>query len=186
MSNGPVRGGAWSGDGQILVASDAGLSRVPASGGPATSLIVTSPSVVNGVVWPQLLPGGRFLYRINSGKNTGTFAATVANPTEAVRLPVTTDTNVLYAPSGDGRGHLLWLDRGGALVAQEFDSATFRVVGEPHPLADPVAKLETIGRMNVAVSDSGVLLYNASGNDSQFKWFDRAGRSLGVVTSPRC
>jgi eukaryotic-like serine/threonine-protein kinase len=115
-------------------------------------------------------------------ENTGVYAASFAKPGEPVRL-VPTDTNGLYAPGGDGKGYLLWL-RGGTLVAQEFDPSTLKLAGEPHPLADPVARVGIVGQMNVAVSTGGMLLYSASNVFSQFTWLDRAGKPLATVGEP--
>ena len=110
------------------------------------------------------------------------YAASFAKPAERLRL-LTTDTNALYAPAATAKSYLLWL-RGGTLVAQEFDPGTLKLAGEPHPVADPVARCGLSGQMNVAVSASGVLLYSASNTLSQFTWFDRAGKPLGVVGEP--
>jgi len=180
------RGGTWSGDGRILYGVlSGGLFQVSASGGIPAPLTTLDAARGEGFHrWPQVLPGGRFLYSVQSQKpeNTGVYAASFAKPGERVRL-LTTDTNALYAPGGDGRSYLLWL-RGGTLVAQEFDTGTLKLEGEPHPVADPVAKLGILGQMNVAVSTDGVLLYSASNTLSQFTWLDRTGKPLGVVGKP--
>lgn len=180
------RGGVWSGDGRILYGgvSD-GLFQVPASGGTPAPLTRLDAARGEGVHrWPQALPGGRFLFSVQSEKpeNTGIYAASFAKPGERIRL-LTTDTNALYAPGGDGRSYLLWL-RGGTLVAQQLDTGTLTLVGEPHPVADPVARIGIVGAMNVAVSAGGVLLYSASNPLSQFTWLDRNGKALGVVGEP--
>jgi Tol biopolymer transport system component/predicted Ser/Thr protein kinase len=183
-SNG--RGAAWSSDGQILFASSAsGLSRVPASGGTPEPLTHTDAS--RGEAWhrwPQVLPGGRFLYLVQSDtpENSGVFVASLAKPAERVRL-LTTDTNALYAPGNDEKSYLLWL-RGGTLFAQEFDARTLKLAGEPHPLADPVAKIGLAGIMKVAVSANGLLLYDDSNPSGRLTWLDRAGKSLGVIGEP--
>ena len=141
------RGGAWGSDGQIVYGTtSSGLFRVPASGGkpsPLTALNASRREVSHR--WPQLLPGGRFLYwaRGDTPENTGIYAASFAKPGEPVRL-APTDTNGLYAPGGDGKGYLLWL-RGGTLVAEEFNPSTLKLAGEPHPLADPVARIGISG-----------------------------------------
>src|SRR6266849_9495714 len=95
--------------------------------------------------FPQLLPGGRFLYLARSGKpeDTGVYAASFAKPGERVKL-VNTDAAAFYAPGGDGKNYLLWM-RGATLVAQELDVAKLQFTGEPHPVADPVAKVSIIG-----------------------------------------
>jgi len=180
------RGGAWTSDGRILCGGvTGGLFQVPESGGTAVPL--TTPDASRREInhrWPQVLPGGRFLYRVQSEKpeNNGIFAASFDKPGERTRL-LTTDTNALYAPGGDGRDYLLWW-RGGTLVAQEFDTGTLKPLGEPHPVADPVARMGVVGLMNVAVSAGGLLLYSASSNLGQFTWFDRTGKPLGVVGEP--
>ncbi len=180
------RGGAWTSDGRILygVVSHS-LFQVPASGGtpkPLTTLDAASEE--SGHSWPQILPGGRFLYSAFSNKfeNRGIFAASFAEPGERMRL-LTTETNALYAPGGDGRSYLLWL-RGGTLVAQEFDAGALKLLGEPQEVADPVARMGVVGLMNVTVSAGGLLLYSASNNLGQLTWFDRTGKSQGVVGEP--
>jgi Tol biopolymer transport system component len=96
---------------------------------------------------------------------------------------LTTDDNALYAQGSDGKGYLLWA-RGGSLVAQEFSASAFKLAGEPHTVADPVAMMGILGQMNVAASTVGVLLYSAFNFSSQFAWLDRAGKPLGVVGEP--
>jgi Tol biopolymer transport system component/predicted Ser/Thr protein kinase len=183
---GVPRGGAWSSDGRILFGVlSGGLFQVPASGGTPSRLTKLDASRGEGSHrWPQALPGGRFLYSVPSGKseNTGIYAASFAKPAERMRL-LTTDTNALYAPGGDGRSYLLWL-RGGTLVAQQLDIGTLKLEGEPHTVADPVNRFGAMGLMNVAVSAGGLLLYSASNSLSQFTWLDRTGNPLGAVGEP--
>src|SRR2546422_292777 len=66
----------------------------------------------------------------------------------------------------------------------KFDPGTLKLAGEFHLVSDPVSKILTLGAMNVAVSAGGLLLYSASNTLSQFTWFDRAGKPLGVVGEP--
>jgi len=181
-----LRGGAWTSDGRILYGTlSLGLFQVSASGGTPTPLTTLDAAREESQhVWPQLLPGGRFLYSVSSNKpeNRGIFAASFAKPEERIRL-LTSETNALYAPGGNGRNYLLWL-RDGTLVAQEFDTGTLRLLGEPHEVADPVARMGVLGLMNVTVSAGGLLLYSDSNNLGQLTWFDRTGKSLGVVGEP--
>jgi len=152
------RGGAWSADGRILFGTAAsGLFQVPASGGTASPLTTLDAS--RGEIrhrWPQVLPNGHFMYLAQSVKpeNTGVFAASLARPGERVHL-LSSSTSAVYAKGGDGKGYLLWL-HGGTLVAQELDPATLKL-GDPHPVADPVAT-GTWGQTDAAVSTNGVLL----------------------------
>jgi Tol biopolymer transport system component len=110
----------------------------------------------------------------------GIYAASLEKPNERVHL-LTTDANALYASGDDGRDYLVW-QRKGTLVAQEFDTGALQLSGEIRILADRVAMSGGI-RMNAAVS-GGLLLYDGGGRVSQFTWFDRAGKRLGVVGEP--
>jgi eukaryotic-like serine/threonine-protein kinase len=159
-----------------------GLFRVPASGGTLSPLTTLDASInERSHRWPQVLPGGRFLYWVQ-GDKPGIYAASLAKPGQRTRL-LTANDNALYAQGSDGKGYLLWI-RGGPLVAQEFDPGTLKLSGEPFPVADPVAVMGILGQMNVAASMDGVLLYSASSFSGQFAWFDRTGRPLGVVGEP--
>jgi serine/threonine protein kinase len=178
-----ARGGSWNSDGQIIFGTIAGLFQVPASGGTPSRLKVFAASGAPTVgYWPQMLPGGRFLYLVARGtaENNGVYAASLAKPSELIKL-LSATTNALYVPGGDGTGYLLWL-RGSTLVAQEFDVARLRLAGEPHPVADPVAGL--VGRMYASVSTNGLLLYDAANPLSQFTWVDRTGKKLATAGEP--
>jgi hypothetical protein len=177
---GPGRGGTWTNDGRILFAALAtAILQVPALGGMPSPL--TKLDAANGDAahyWPQVLPGGNFLYLAQSAKpdGSGIYAASLANPNQRVPL-VTTDTNAIYAS-----GYLLWM-RGTTLMAQPFDSRKLKPTGEAAPLADPVGKSAITGRMNVAASSNGLLLYSASGSN-QLTWLDPAGKPTGTLGEP--
>jgi serine/threonine protein kinase len=185
---GNSRGASWSIDGRIIFAALAasGLFQVPASGGTPSRLTLLDASRGERFhLWPQVLPGGRFLYWVRGDKpeNTGVYVSSFAKPGERVRL-LTSDTNALYAPGGDGKDYLLWL-RGGTLYAQDFDSSRLHLAGEPHPIADPVTQHGFAGPwMSVAVSASGQLLYSAANTSGQFTWLDRSGKQLRLVGGP--
>ena len=169
------RGGSWNSEGQIIFGTIAGLFQVPASGGTPLRLTAVG-------YWPQMLPGGRFLYLVARGtaENNGVYAASLAKPSEPIKL-LSATTNALYVPGGAGTAYLLWL-RGSTLVAQEFDVARLRLAGEPHPVADPVAGLVT--RMYASVSTNGLLLYGAANPLRNFTWVDRTGKRLAEAGEP--
>jgi eukaryotic-like serine/threonine-protein kinase len=180
------RGGAWTSDGQIIFGVfGAGLFRAPASGGAPSPLTTLDSS--HGELdhrWPQLLPGGRLLFWVRSDKteNTGVYAASLAKPSERVRL-LTTDTGALYVPGNDGKNYLVW-QREGKLVAQEFDPDTLKLLGEFRTISDQVAASAPIGHMIAAASVNGLLLFSSANTVSQFTWFDRAGKRLGTLGEP--
>jgi len=177
-------GGAWTSDGQIIFgALGFALRQVSASGGtpsPFTTLDASRSEAAH--VWPQALPKARFLFWVLSDKpeNNGVYAASLASPNERVHL-LTTDAKALYASGDDGKDYLVW-QRAGKLVAQEFDTGALQLTGQVRILADRVAASGN-GLMNAAVS-GGLLLYSDVGTMSQFAWFNRAGRRLGVVGEP--
>jgi serine/threonine protein kinase len=185
-ATGLALGGAWTSDGHIVFGTlSSGLWQVAATGGAPVPLTTLDTSRgENTHRWPQTLPGGRFLYQVLSGKpeTSGIYAASFARPAERIRL-LPAETNVVYAPGGDGKDYLLWL-RGGALIAQEFSPSTLQFAGEPRLVAEPVTSIGSLGSANVAASAGGVLLYGASNAMSQFTWFDRAGKPAGVVGEP--
>jgi Tol biopolymer transport system component/predicted Ser/Thr protein kinase len=172
-----TRGMAWSDDGQILFGSPGGgLFRVPATGGTPSPLTqVDGSRGESSHRFPQVLPGGRFLYWAWADKpeNSGVYVSTFAKPAERAFL-LRTETAAIVAPGGDGRDYLLWL-RGGTLVAQEFDTGALKLRGEAHAIAGPIPSVGIIGTIPVSASASGQLLYNAAGSASQLTWFDRAG-----------
>jgi eukaryotic-like serine/threonine-protein kinase len=179
-TRGPGRGGTWTSDGRILFAALAtSIFEVPASGGAPSPL--TKFDAVNrdaAHYWPQALPGGNFLYMAQSAQpdGSGVYAASLADPNHRVRL-ISTDTNAIYAS-----GYLLWM-RGTTLMAQPFDPKNLKLTGEAAPVADPVGKSAITGRMNVAASSNGLLLYSASGSN-QLTWLDPTGKPSGTLGEP--
>jgi Tol biopolymer transport system component/predicted Ser/Thr protein kinase len=178
-----TRGMAWSDDGQIVFGSPGGgLFRVPAAGGtPSLLTRLDGSRGESSHRFPQILPGGRFLYWALADKpeNSGVYVTTFAKPAERVFL-LRTETAAIVTPGGDGRDYLLWL-RGGTLLAQEFDTGALKLRGEAHAMAGPIPSMGIIGGMPVSTSASGQLLYNNAGSVSQLAWFDRAGRLLAAV-----
>jgi eukaryotic-like serine/threonine-protein kinase len=179
----PWRGTAWSADGQIVFGSlGGGLFRVPASGGKPSQLTrLDSSRGETAHRFPQVLPGGRFLYWAQTVRpeNTGIYVAPLANPDQRVLL-LLTETAALFVSGGDGRDYLLWL-RGGTLLAQEFETAALKLRGEAHAIAGPIPNIGAIGGVPVSASANGQLVFNASGSASQLTFFDRAGKPLSPV-----
>jgi Tol biopolymer transport system component len=178
-----TRGAAWSAEGQIVLGSVAGgLLRVPASGGTPSPLTrIDASRGETSHRFPQILPGGRFLYWAQAGRpeETGVCVAPLTKPAERVFL-LRTETAAIFAPGEDGRDYLLWL-RGGTLVAEEFDAGALKLRGEPHAIAGPIFNSGVPGMSSVSACASGQLLYSASGFASQLSWLDRAGNRVATV-----
>jgi dipeptidyl aminopeptidase/acylaminoacyl peptidase len=177
-----MRGGSWGADGNIVYATLAGLFRVPASGGKTALLVKPdTPRGEDAYNWPQVLPGGKVLYFVPSANATirGVYAARLDKLADRVKL-LSVDGNAVYAADPKGQGYLLWT-RGGELVAQEFNPRTLAFAGDPVPLANLTS---SEGRLEVAASANGILLYGATAAVAQLRWVDRTGKLLAELAEP--
>jgi serine/threonine protein kinase len=175
---GAFLGGAWSADGRIVFASreSGGLFQVAESGGAASQF--TTPDRAHGEVthsWPQMLPGGRFLYSERSidSENETVYAATVRDPLRRIRLLSSARglSGASYVRGNDAKDYLFWF-RGTTLLGQQFDADKLQLTGDSFSVADPAAEVSVSSR---------VLVYAPSPPSRQFQWFDRAGRQVGVL-----
>src|SRR5207244_4988738 len=76
--------------------------------------------------------------------------------------------------------------REGSLLGQRIDTSRFQAVGEPIPIAGPIAYGVSATHAGFSVSDNGVLAYSSprGGPGEQLAWRDRAGKDLGSVALP--
>jgi eukaryotic-like serine/threonine-protein kinase len=185
-----VTGGSWNRDGVILFEMDNRILRVSASGGNPT-LVVPIPPSGEGVGFPSFLPDGRhFLYlRNGSGKAevSGIYvgALDVKPEQQSAQRLMEGGSQPLYALSSDSKSGYILILRQGTLMAQPFDPARLQLQGEPIPVAEQVASLNSLG--HYSVSDSGALAYRTGttrGIDMQLSWFDRAGKATLTAAEP--
>lgn len=115
--------GTWSRDDTIVFGLYGdGLSRVAASGG--TPAAVTAASHEEEHRWPWFLPDGRhFLYLVLNGDRRELRVTSVAEGGDVALGP--SESHAAYAD-----GHLFFV-RGGNLMAQPFDAAAGRPLGDP-------------------------------------------------------
>src|SRR5262245_35686056 len=161
-----VAGGAWSRNGVILFSSlsGAGLWRVPATGGVATSVMRPDlKSQETAYTDPWFLPDGRhFLYtKIGGNKEiTGIYLSSLDGGVNERLLG--DNSKAVYTVTGRGAGHLLF-GREGGLMAQPFDAVARRLTGEPFFVAAKVGStigyVTAISRRNFSVSEDGVLVF---------------------------
>ena len=170
------RGGTWSADGYIIAALDsqAGLSRIPAGGGPVTPLTTLAPGE-NSHRWPQALPGGR---SVIFSANT-TFGNFDEASIRLLSLVDRTSTTLLERGGMYPRyssGHLLYLAKG-TLFAVPFDASRGEVRGRPSALVDEVSNDTTFGFSRIDVSTDGLMLYRRGRNEGlrTLQWVDRTG-----------
>ena len=175
-----ARGGSWGGDGYIIFGVlNSGIFRVPASGG--TPVQLTALDASRGEIshsYPQLLPDGRFLFTIRAIKREmdGVYAASLAKPTERLKVLDSPGPIAAYVSSADGSEYLVWT-RGGMLVAQHFNARTLKTLGQPLEMAGSAEGPPPI----FSVSGAGSLLYGSSRGLNEFMWFERSGRPLTQV-----
>ncbi len=175
------RGGSWGGNDVIVFAPDfqGALEKVSAQGGtatPATELDKTKHSTQR---WPWFLPDGKhfiFLATNHAGgdpKRNGIYFGSV-DSTES-RLIIATESAAEYAS-----GYLLY-QASTALVAQPFDPQNGALSGSPLPLVNDLRNDVGVWRSIFAVSQNGLMVYQAGSADaakSHLVWFDRSGKML--------
>ena len=179
------RGGSWGDDGTIAFAPfnmpGTRLLRVSSDGGVPTPLT----TLAEGEViqrWPQLLPGGKaVLYTSSSVASNWDNATLVVQP-----LP-TGPRKVVQRGGMYGRylssGHLVYV-RGGTLVAVPFDLARLEAAGPPVAALEGVVFNSYTGGAQVAVSETGTLVYLRGKNEAPIVWIDRAGKTTPLRTTP--
>jgi len=174
------RGGSWGND-VIVFAPDfqSGLEKVSAQGGTATPATVLDKTRHSTQRWPWFLPDGRhfiFLATSHTGgdpKQNGIYFGSV-DSTES-HLLVATESAAEYAS-----GYLLYqVDT--ALVAQPFDPQRGVLSGSAIPLVNNLRDDVGVWRSIFAVSQNGLMVYQAGSADSarsHLVWFDRTGKEL--------
>src|SRR6266436_7354422 len=131
--------------------------------------------------WPVFLPDGKhFLYL---GTNfTGQLEKNAiflgSLDSHESRFLVSTSANAAYAEPG----YLLYM-RDKTLVAQPFDLCQFALTGEPHTLSDEVLYFPQVYRAAFGVSGPETLVAQTGVGVylSQLTWFDRTGKSVGMI-----
>jgi Tol biopolymer transport system component/DNA-binding winged helix-turn-helix (wHTH) protein len=176
-----LRGGTWNREDSILFAPSRAepLRRVPSAGGnPSTLMNLDTANARADHLWPCFLPDGRhFLFSTMEASNRAHYtirAGSLDSPeTKVIREA---DSNAVFAA-----GTLLFQWES-ALMAQPFDPKRLTATGAPVPISENLGSLVT-GKGSFAVSDNGVLVY-AARQQTQFMWFDRAGRQVSAVGEP--
>jgi Tol biopolymer transport system component len=177
-------GGAWSRDDVILFPMDAGLHRVPATGGTPPLAATTLDTAAGDTRhwWPWFLPDGKhFLYEAvgsttNPNDPRAVYIGSLDTPGSG-RLLLNGGSNAKYA-----EGHLLFM-RDRTLMAHPFDLRRLELVGEPVPVAEQVDVGGSTGQSGAfSVAEAGVLAYQTGEQiGSQIVWVDRSGKQIDVV-----
>jgi Tol biopolymer transport system component/DNA-binding winged helix-turn-helix (wHTH) protein len=136
-----------------------------------------------GMRWPQFLPGGDRAIHVVFDPALGRYRAMTTDfASQKSATLMETDSRVQYAPPrrpGDP-AYLLFM-RGASLLVQPFDADRLRLAGEPLPIAQNVDYFSPTASACFSVSGNGVLVYQTGAPVSELKWYDRAGRAVGVA-----
>ena len=182
------RGGSWGPDGTILFAPgfDGPIFRVPAAGGEPKPVTTIDRSRREGTHrYPVFLPDGKhFLFQARGylayamGEDA-VYVGALDDPALRVKL-IETATTAAYAA---GR---LYFVRDETLFAQRFDLQRLRLEGEPVVVAQDVRFDPRFTSGVFSVSQSGLVVYQAAGNqdDAELVWLDRRGQRLGRLDGP--
>jgi hypothetical protein len=152
-------GGAWNRSGVIIFGVQGrGLMHVSDFGGEPSALTVLDPSRERSHWAPAFLPDARhFIYRIdlvNSERSSRIYLGSLdARPEQqGSKALVATESDAVYAPSGDPALGYLLLVREGSLMAQPFDNRRMEVTGEAVPVGEVIGDT---GRFSA--SQNGIL-----------------------------
>jgi hypothetical protein len=142
------------------------------------------------VLFPAFLPdGNHFLYLRLAPKPeaAGVYVGALdAKPEQqSTQRVMPAGSQPVYAPpSVAGPGNILFL-RQDTLMAQPFDAKRLQLAGDPLPVAEQVASLNSLG--HYSASDSGAISYRPGSTNSlelQLSWFDRQGKSTLTTVEP--
>lgn len=176
---GEYSGGAWNRDGIILFGGIQGLNRVSSQGGTPELATKVAPKE-EAHRWPSFLPDGRHFVFLGDADTTEAHHLRVGSlDSQDSQTLFGAISRVAFAPPG----YLLYVNQG-ALVAVPFDTSSLKVTGEPVTIAERIANVGDNHEFDFSVSDEGTLAYQAGSVASQFTWFDRAGKKLGVIGEP--
>ncbi len=175
------RGGSWSANDVIVYSADFQneLVKVSAQGGTPTAATVLDKTKHDTHRWPWFLPDGKhfiFFATSHTGgdpKQNGIYFASVDSLKS--QFVVATDSAAQYAS-----GYLLY-HANTALVAQPFDPQSGTLTGSATALVNSVRNDVGVWRSIFAVSQNGVMIYqagSATSAKSRFVWFDRLGKAL--------
>jgi eukaryotic-like serine/threonine-protein kinase len=165
---------------EILFAAENGpIYRVAASGG--SPVAVTKLENESSHRFPRFLPDGRHFLYLAIGESSTVFVGDLMAGT-AKRLFVA-DSGAVYVPSG----FVLFI-RQDVLLAQEFDAGKLETVGDPKPLAEPVAYVAfgpNVGLASFSASTNGILTYRTGTSTAldnvKLTWVDRSGKELQQI-----
>ena len=176
---GEISGGAWGREGVILFGGLEGLYKISAQGGTPALATKVSPKE-EAHRWPCFLPDGRHFVYLGDADTTEEHHIRVGSlDSQDSQILFGAISRVVFAPPG----YLLYVNQR-TLVTVPFDVSSLKVTGDPVTVAERIAEVGDNHEFDFSVSDDGTLAYQTGSVTSQFTWFDRTGKKLGVVGEP--
>lgn len=179
-----VAGASWGKDGYIYVDGQyyGPLLRVRAKRGARPEWFTTLDSTAGEIdhTWPEVLPNGKgVLFTITAGtqrlkSDSLSYAIGVADiPSGKHRIILHDAVYARYAASG----HLVYVNTKKNLMVVPFDQNSMTVLGEPKLLVEGM-RLGRFGSADVAVSETGTLVYATGGGPGRYElvWVTRDGK----------
>ena len=180
------------------------LHKVQAAGGQPVQITSLDPSLQETEhLTPYFLPDGvHYLYVALAGQPTNSAVYVGSTDSKERTRLFASESPAIYAAASPGKGYLLF-NRGNAVFAQPFDPEARKLTGEPTRLSDAAPRLggnfagtflsPNENKMaNIAVSQTGVLVYRSAGTVTSGQpqaaagltliWFSRSGVSGSVGT----
>ncbi|MBN2320655.1 MAG: protein kinase [Acidobacteria bacterium] len=176
----------WNKDGVILFTDLNGkeLRRVSVNDGESILIIAPDDSQGEAVIrCPHFLPDGRhFLYQVlcNDISKNKVYLGSLDSETKIPILEGT--TKAVYVEPG-----FILFHRAGVLFALPFDADDLSISGEAIRLNDILIEYQMNGpNASFSASNNSVLIYRSRATQiqSQFVWFDRKGKELGIAGKP--
>lgn len=173
----------------ILAGVETGLQSLRASGADSlTRLLELDPQRGEvGHYFPRFLPGGRqFLYyaRSKEPKDNRIMIGSLDRTTRPVMLGESSGIVAASSTGNDSKGPYILFRNGDQIVARHYDAHHGRLSGEPALVLADSPRFR-YGMLAYDVSQTGVLAYRNDMNDGlRLAWFDRSGRSLGMLNLP--
>ncbi len=178
------KGGSWGANNTIVFAPSFGsaIFRVSADGGEPRPVTTVDTTRFNSHRHPRLLPDGEhFLYFARTNDPAKQSFVRVGS------IDGTVDVEVMPTVSqADFAEDTLLISRNGTLMAQEFDTSTFELLGQAVPLVQGVWEVSGASFTAFSVSTEGTLLYNIGQpkQPTSLEWWDREGDKLATVGDP--
>ena len=178
-------GASWGRNHTIVFAlAGSDLMRVSDSGGTPQPIEGTKPAA-----WPEILPDDKTVLFTTGGSAFATipitggaphFVASLANSPFKAPSIIGSGGNLLEAHVVRS-GYLLYGQSPGTVLAAPFDLSSFSVTGPPVSLVSSIERALSGGGVYFAVSQTGLIVYAATGNQHQLVWVDPKGNATPVL-----